>query len=298
MYNLGTEGGIIVALSRFAVPFFFLLSGFFSYFEDASKAIEKYKVRCIRLLKLLIVSNIIYFIFYDVIRDFSISKWMSLIDVGQIYQYIIFNTSPTGGHLWFIQSLIYCYLLFFIMTKLDIKINKLYVYIPILLIFNLILGEFSRLTANPYSYYFHRNFFFTALPFFVLGYLIRDKKEKLDIISNKFIIYSIALGILLTVLEFLTIGTVELYIGSIILATIIFIWCIINPEKLDWKISGWIGGKLYTPMYILHLIVYYSLIVDVYDFGYLSPIVVFLLTVVISYFVYRIDKGLKIGIFS
>lgn len=74
LFNLGAKGGIVVALCRFAVPFFFMVSGYFSFFDNRSKALEKYKVRALHLLKLLIVSNVIYFIYYDLIRWYSVEK--------------------------------------------------------------------------------------------------------------------------------------------------------------------------------------------------------------------------------
>ena len=41
----GTKNLIIDAVSRFAVPVFFLISGFYSYYDDNSKALDKYKKR-------------------------------------------------------------------------------------------------------------------------------------------------------------------------------------------------------------------------------------------------------------
>lgn len=34
---------ILLGLMRFAVPIFFLISGFYSYYEDSEKALQKYK---------------------------------------------------------------------------------------------------------------------------------------------------------------------------------------------------------------------------------------------------------------
>lgn len=214
-----------------------------------------------------------------------------------LYEYIIFNTSPTGGHLWFIQALIYCYILFYILAKLDINANKLYKYVPILLLFCLAFGEFSHLISNPYPLYVNRSFLFTGLPFFVLGYLIHDKEHKLKNISDKFIIYTIILGIFLSALEFLKVGTVEMYIGTILISTMIFIYCVKYPLKLDYKVTGWIGGKLYTPMYLLHLIPYYAIVVDYTTLSFISPFIVFFVTILLSLIVYFLDTKLNIKIF-
>ena len=41
----GVFGQIIKDAAGFAVPVFFLTSGFYSYFDDNEKAIRKYKIR-------------------------------------------------------------------------------------------------------------------------------------------------------------------------------------------------------------------------------------------------------------
>lgn len=41
----GTKYLIIDAVSRFTVPIFFLISEFYSYYDDNSKALDKYKKR-------------------------------------------------------------------------------------------------------------------------------------------------------------------------------------------------------------------------------------------------------------
>ena len=63
-WRLGKKGAVIQAISRFAVPIFFMVSGYFSYFEYRDKAMKKYKVRLNRLIKLLISASILYIIFY------------------------------------------------------------------------------------------------------------------------------------------------------------------------------------------------------------------------------------------
>ena len=67
--------------------------------------------------------------------------------------------------------------------------------------------ELSFLTLKYY-----RNFLFMGLPFFTLGYLIHDKKDILtEKISNSFLIAFGIFGLLLTVLEVLVVGKLDIY---------------------------------------------------------------------------------------
>lgn len=285
--KLGTKGLIIDSISRFAVPIFFLISGYFSFYTDNNKSLKKYKTRIIRLIKLLIVSNILYFIYYIITNKYdSINRILSIFYPNQILKYLIFNISPTASHLWFIEALIYCYVIYYILSNYNINKDKLYKYIPILLLVCLMMIYVNI----PKMYY--QNFLFMGLPFFTLGYFIHDKKEYLiNKASNTYLIIFMILGCLLTILEAQAIGKSDIFIGSsIILSTSLFLWCIKNPYKLNFKISGFIGGNLYAIMYVLHLMIIKSIF---HVKSYLNPIIAFIITAIVSYIIYLIINLIK-----
>ena len=77
-----------------------------------------------------------------------------------------------------------------------------------------------------------------GLPFFTLGYLIHDKKDILtEKISNSFLIAFGIFGLLLTILKVIVVGKLDVYIGTIIVSVCIFIWCVKNPDTLNFKIT-------------------------------------------------------------
>lgn len=296
LYKFGRKGLVIDALSRFAVPLFFLISGYFSFYPNLERSLDKYKTRAYRLIKLLISSMILYFIFYVfVIRYHSFYDSIYSITLGQIFNALIFNAYTYGPHLWFIGSLIYCYIFYYILGRFKFDYRKLYVLVPILLVSCLMLGEFAAFIGFkhiPITYY--RNFLFMGLPFFTLGYFIRDKQENLiEILSNRNLILIMVLSCLLVVIETLNIGKLDLFVGSIIFATALFLWCIKNPDKLNFKIAGFIGGKLYTSIYVLHWLVIKMLKMYGIKYGYLNPLIVFILTSLISYVIYEATLLIK-----
>lgn len=138
-----------------------------------------------------------------------------------------------------------------------------------------------------------------GLVFFMLGYLIHDKEKKIDgYISNRFIILSILFVCMFSVFESLFTGnsfSYEFYVsGSGILAVLLFLWCIKNPNFPRSKVLEYIGGKLYMYMYILHYMVNYLLIYFNVKMGYLNVIIVITVSVIISYIVYSINKQMSI----
>lgn len=282
LINLGTGGLIINALSRFSVPIFFLISGFYSYYADNSVALNKYKSRLIKLITLFIIASFLYFA-YNVFtnRYADISSLLPLLSLGNIIRYIFFNIAPFGMHLWFLLALIYCYILYYLWIDFKGKPDILYKFIPILLFLFIIMSEFCTIMGISLPSEYYRNFLFMGLPFFTLGYLIHDKEY---FIINKFSNLSLIIigifGMLLTIVEVLFVGKQDMFIGTIIYTICIFIWCIKNPNTFNFKITDYIGGKLYISMYVLHLIVVFMILPQ--NLGYLGPVICFIITAIIS----------------
>lgn len=291
IYSLGLKGQLIISFSRFAVPLFFLISGFYSFIGNDIEAISKYKMRIIRLLKLLIISNFIYFIYFCYISsDFNIlARLISMFSISNCIDYIIFNISPTAEPLWFIQALIYCYIIFLLMRKMNINHNKLYVFIPILLLGSILIGEISNIMGTHFESMFYRNFLFLGLPFFTLGYLIHEKKEMFTKIKDKYIYCIIILSSCLTIIETVKAGRASIYVGMIFLTIMLFVWCVKYPNKLDFKIMGWIGGTLYPLMYVLHpMVLSYLNFTFKLETSYFYPFIIFLLSGIISLIIYEL----------
>ena len=290
LFNLGTKGEIITCLSRFAVPVFFMISGYFSFFSDNDKAVFKYKTRIIKLIKLFIISNIIYLI-YDILAAGG-KHYIHTMTLKKLFECIVFNVSFTEIHLWFISALIYFYIIFYVMGKINFDYRKLYKFVPILFIFSLIIAEFSHFYNINLAICYYRNFLFTGLPFFILGYYFHEKEFILTDISNRILVLAMIFGAFLTVVEMFAIGRIDLYAGTIILSVSMFAFCIKNPEKLNFKLIGFIGWHLYTSMYILHYLIF-RIIKEYMKVGYFTPIIVFVLTALVCFVIYWVGVEVK-----
>ena len=153
------------------------------------------------------------------------------------------------------------------------------------------MSEFSKMIGMAVPLEYYRNFLFMGLPFFMLGYYFHDKKDTLIKLSNLSITGLAIFGFLLTVFEALFFGKLDMFLGTIVFTVFVFIWCVKNPNKLNFRITEFIGGKLYTSMYILHVLVLMLLLPIIQAWLFVACFVV---TAIISAIIYIITRKLNI----
>ena len=287
--------GFVRSLSGFAIPAFYILSGF--YVLDTKR--EERMAKTLRKIKRTALCFGVVFLFYVLLNvglmflthtiTITFSKRM-------LFNFVVLNLwpLPIGDNIWFIQAMLYAYIIIFILDKL--KLMKFYrILLIILFVFMLLTGEFSGVIrfSNPLGYpYIPGNWLTRALPYILLGKLLRDKKKKLE--ETKFWKYLIAfvVGGVLVVLElFILVWTKTLryeahMIGFAIMAVAACGLAISIPLgtanrviHFDSAISGLI--------YILMNPIYYALVIFLGrshpDFvGMLGGIVAFLASVILA----------------
>ena len=115
-----------------------------------------------------------------------------------------------GSNIWFIQAMLYAYIIIFLADKM--KLMKYYkIFIPVLIIIMLLTGELSRtLRFNIFGYqYIPGNWLTRALPYILIGKLLRDmKKSVMKIQFWKFLI-AFVIGGVLVIAEILCLGWFE-----------------------------------------------------------------------------------------
>ena len=110
----GTAGEIVKALSRFAVPFFFAISGYFAYNNTSSKIKQKTK----HILIIYLSSFLLYFCysaFKYILSNKTLTEYfLSYISKEAILNFFVLNQTVSSAHLWFLPALVYCYLIYYI----------------------------------------------------------------------------------------------------------------------------------------------------------------------------------------
>ncbi len=288
-------GTVIKAFGRFALPVFFMTSGFFSY-SISAKSCDKIRKRALHLFKIFIISFILYYISYIILNHRLYSdEWLA--DTGECIYYfrVLFLNHPISSyfiHLWFLTALIYCYLILWILIKINkAEYLKFFVFIiPFtILFFDVIIAKHS---ADNYAALWGRNFLAMGLPFFALGYLLKEKEEKLKKVKLSTLLLLSVFSILLFAAEYIFLNnSSELYLASALFAVCLFVICIKYKSTYKSRYAFLISeSPLY--IYIIHLMIariIYALNsrihIDYNLFVWLRPVLTLILSVLISFII-------------
>lgn len=253
----GQIGVIIGVLSRFAVPLFFMISGYFAYNEygNAKNIIIR---RAKKILRITIYSLFLYILFtlasctYNhslnyIIKLLSyISLWVKMLILGNFDVFY-------APHLWFLPSLLYAYLVLYIV---DVKnLYKLaYKCIPLLFILRILVCIITE-TFNM-SWHLNSNFFVCALPYLLLGNYIAYNKALKNKWSNYTLIITIIVSSMLSVIWFMGNWKINITeIGTLVFSISLFIFANNNPQKSISKKVEILGSTYSLYVYIIHIII-------------------------------------------
>lgn len=254
----GRTGEILNVLARFAVPFFFMVSGYFCYGKKGNM-LHKMPGKIIHVLSLIAVSYPFYFVWQCIQRTIEgkdVQTWaLKLFQREHILDFLKYNYSLVKYHLWFLPALLYCYLLFAAVEKLRLH-RAACLLIPILLLLLFRMEAANIVAKGTYRPRVYRNYLYTGFPFFMLGYLIhRMESVWKKRMSAWFPIELIILGAGLSIAEYWRAGMQELFVGSVFLATGVFLAAVKDPERRAPKWLAEIGGRDAFFIYLFHLAV-------------------------------------------
>ena len=120
----GNAGITANVLARFAVPVFFMVSGYFCFRGDDTEFIRTGK-KIRHVLKLILVAFpvcCLWELIQNHIDGASQKEWLEALVSGEhIRQFLLYNnSSQVKWHLWFLPALLYCYLLFVLAARFRI----------------------------------------------------------------------------------------------------------------------------------------------------------------------------------
>lgn len=299
----GKLGIIADALARFAVPFFFLVSGFYSY-----------QITCIKIRKrirntvtLLILASVSYNIFDIAVLQYGnragfVALLEKYTDVSTYIQFLIFNVTVNAGHVWYLWAVLYVYVIFYFVTKFHVKDKVIFRISLLLLLAHILLGEGLSVAGLKLPIWYVRNFALMGIPFFALGLFVRKYEYKFQDIPAYVIFVSVITGIFETVVSRWFFGENELYIGSLlILFAIVCAFIKYKDVKYPSFLTALDGCSTY--IYIFHLTISYGFYVIYGVLGIdvsasvilenLHPLLVCVSSTVFSYLLLKILKYFK-----
>ena len=170
--------GLFSAISGFAIPCFFILSGYFILPDDRRKRTEKTKRKIKRTFLCFGFMLIIYLAVNAVL--FGPQQLAASFSPRNLFNALVLNLWPLsiGSNIWFIHAMLYAYAVIYLAEKL--KLMRFYkAAMLLLLVFMLLSGEFAGLIHfNLAGYqYIPGNWLTRALPYILLGRFLREKES-------------------------------------------------------------------------------------------------------------------------
>ena len=200
----GETGQIVKVIARFAVPFFFMISGYFCYYDEkrcggescdtkrdvtknsdikrGKNATDKIPLKIRHILRLFLIA-VLFYITWEILmtglEGKSIFSWMQeAVERQHIKEFVKYNsTSQIRAHLWFLPALLYCYFLDYFIEKFHLR-KLAYACIPVLLGTLLWRAEICRIYGGFYHTMEYRNYLYTGMPFYLLGQMIHEYQGK------------------------------------------------------------------------------------------------------------------------
>lgn len=296
-----------VAVTRFAVPFFFLASGYFSSGFD-----DKRRLRQLLRMALWAVLGHLLYLLIDLSRqpnDFLIRVRLHELFTPKSWQnLLLFNESPVSAHLWFLGALTYILALDFGLARL---VKRLPRWVSWALAGLLLLGGLtgyqllSRAPGVEFQLYYYRNFLWFGLPFFLIGKLIAGTTFGVGKLHPAVYPALIVAFCRLSIAAYRWLGPWELYLSSVALALLLLHLALSFPLS-DFggpvKVLAWLGKETSFTVYIIHIYfldllrtIYWEHLPWQYEFGvyHLIPLGVFILSVLAATLLAFARKGVR-----
>lgn len=185
----GSFGEAIKPILRCAVPFFFMVSGYWLADNDMARVKVRLNKQARRMFLLLAVSCAAFFamnIAYSVVIEHTgfTAPFQTLLDYRAVASFLAFNNTdlfwPGGSaHLWFLAGLLYA-LLFLRLGMERLPLRRLYLLVPVLLAAAVPLAVFAarHIEAVQNRDMITRNFLFTGIPCVLAGMWMRQNERK------------------------------------------------------------------------------------------------------------------------
>lgn len=240
-----------VPLTRFAVPCFFIISGYFLMGQNMDERMERGSKRVLRII---LYSSILFATVQLILHHFNLASIVP--SVKEIVAFVLLNDNPWGFHLWYLSAYLYVLLICRAICKYD-KWNLAYFLVPVLLVTDLLLGKYSVFFFNiEVPYELVRNFMFVGLPYFLIGTYIR-RHERVLCLNKELLMGGAVLFLFTSLLEnrlLVHLGlnaTRDHYLSTTPLAISLFL-LFLNYHKNESSLLSRIGRDDSLFIYILH----------------------------------------------
>lgn len=140
-------------------------------------------------------------------------------------------------------------------------------------------------------------FVFRSMPFFLLGIAMRLYEQRIknvELFSKRNLVICMLVGAILSVLERLLLGDIQIFIGTFLLVFAVFAYCIKYPDGINGLFEK-VGTSLSMYVYVIHVSVMESVnwlgkLIGIYEtsvFQWMRPVIVIAISLLCAALVYR-----------
>ena len=284
-----------VALARFAVPFFFMVSGMY-IIKDTE---EKTRASVIKALKATVRLTVISSVFIAcintlvcVINDKPMFEWFTGYWKGSaVFSFLICNRARfLSSVMWYLFGYIYTLAAYLLLLRFKLLKKAYYLIVPLLAL-NLIAAQMVG-----GKWYYVGNWLFTGIPFVLLGSFLSEHRDMLSKISAVRAWGLIIGGGVLTCIEEYVTDVQIIAVGTLPAVLGIFALIEIYRSKTYPSLISWFGQKCTMYVFILHCtlrdLIYTIAGTPRGAAEYIMPIVFFLLSGIIGVMIVLIKEKL------
>ena len=289
----GKYGMHIINIARFAVPLFFVIAGYFSFYLNKKEMDTILKKRLRKIGKITLISFIIYFFINLMVNHYynSMNNYINeLFNYSNVLKFLILNwTTPIigVGHLWYLFAILYVYIIMLFVNKFNLyKLSYAYSILAIIAMYSLEI--YNSINHLNIAQIYYRNAWIMGFSFFIMGYLIRKHSSILKEYKNKLLIILFITTPIIYFMEYNILNIMNndncLFIFNIL---VVFLMLVIAINYKNINIFSNIGKNYSSNIYIIHYTIiilfriifkkYYNPIINIF-----LPFIIFILSLIIS----------------
>ena len=266
----GVTGTAVQAISRFCVPFFFMVSGYFCFRPSTYNVNSQNTVVCknlgqnslflkkkvVHIARITLYASLFYLIYALLLQSIFHNQNFT-IGIRSIIRWVLFNAPVVvAGQYWFLFALLYAYIFYLTLERFNLRKYE-YILAAFLFLIYITLAQGVHLAGISMPNMLYRNWLIEAYPYFMLGHWIHEYKDRINI-SNKSLITIIIVTTLLCWVERYLMGRdFGVNIMTIPQVFALFVYAVKNPTRHEGVVQR-LGRDCSMMVYILHPAVWHT----------------------------------------
>lgn len=253
----GMLGVAVQAISRFCVPFFFMVSGYYCY-KSSPVSLSGRIRKVFHTLEITIYASLFYILF-ALVQNWIWGDVSLSVTRKDVILFALFNQMKViVSQMWFLWALLYVYILYlWIGGQVWYKRNSLPIAVACLALY-VVLAQGLHIAGIFVPNFVYKNWLIEGLGFFTLGYILHQYQDRIKLENTVLLTLVLAFTILSLVERYLLGRDFGVNICSVPQVVALFLYGINNPTRHEGMLQK-VGKTCSMFVYILHPFVWHSL---------------------------------------